>query len=81
MVIKGLEDYIPQEDFVDEAMLERIKKADEKSQIKPGHPSKASRNLPKPNKNQAGPSSLKNKVFRAPKKVNNSTIEPAVKVN
>ena len=81
VVIKGLEDYIPQEDFVDEAMLERIKKADEKSQTKPRQPSKASRNLPKPNKKKNAPNNLKNKVFRAPKKVNNSTIEPAVKVN
>jgi len=81
VVIKGLEDYIPQEDFVDEAMLERVKTADEKSKLNKGKPSRASRNLPKPNKKKNAPNKLKNKVFRAPKKVNNSTIEPAVKVN
>ncbi|MCF7567813.1 hypothetical protein L3X37_05470 [Sabulilitoribacter arenilitoris] len=46
-VIKGLEDYIPQEDFFDEDLMARIKKAD--SEAKPteeGKP-KASRSLPK----------------------------------
>ncbi|WP_034040593.1 OstA-like protein [Wocania ichthyoenteri] len=46
-VIKGLEDYMPQEDFFDEDLMARIKKAD--SEAKPteeGKP-KASRNLPK----------------------------------
>ncbi|WP_418603142.1 OstA-like protein [Hwangdonia sp.] len=44
-VIKGLEDYVPQEDFVDEDLLERIKKADNAANSKEN--SKASRNLPK----------------------------------
>ncbi len=44
-VIKGLEDYVPQEDFVDEDLLERIKKADSAANSKEN--SKASRNLPK----------------------------------
>ncbi|WP_239970670.1 OstA-like protein [Confluentibacter citreus] len=46
-VIKGLDDYIPQEDFFDEGMLERIEQADEASKKtdKDKDP-KASRNLP-----------------------------------
>ncbi|MFD2824251.1 OstA-like protein [Lacinutrix iliipiscaria] len=48
-VIKGLEDYVPQEEFFDENMLERIEKAD-KAEIKkskqPVKLPKASRNLP-----------------------------------
>ncbi|GAA4901264.1 OstA-like protein [Flaviramulus aquimarinus] len=50
-IIKGLEDYIPQEDFVDEAMLERVKEADDNVKLSKGKASKASRNLPKPLKN------------------------------
>ena len=46
-IIKGLDDYIPQEDFVDETLIKRIKKADTKAKIKKGTISKASRNLPK----------------------------------
>lgn len=45
-VIKGLEDYIPQEEFFDEALLKRI---DDASPNKPtsNQPTKASRNIPK----------------------------------
>jgi lipopolysaccharide export system protein LptA len=50
-VIKGLEDYIPQEDFVDDAMLERIEKSDKNEKLSKGEKSKASRNLPTSNKN------------------------------
>ena len=49
-VIKGLDDYIPQEDFVDETMLKRVKKANEKAKVSKDSPSKASRNLPKQTK-------------------------------
>ena len=49
-VIKGLDDYIPQEDFVDETMLKRVKKANEKAKVIKDSPSKASRNLPKQTK-------------------------------
>lgn len=46
-VIKGLDDYIPQEDFFDEELLNRINKADDeaKTENKEEEP-KASRNLP-----------------------------------
>jgi len=46
-VIKGLDDYIPQEDFFDEELLKRINKADDeaKTENKEEDP-KASRNLP-----------------------------------
>ncbi|MCF7561647.1 hypothetical protein L3X39_13450 [Sabulilitoribacter multivorans] len=45
-IIKGLEDYIPQEDFVDEAMQKRIELADENAKLNNVQTSKASRNLP-----------------------------------
>ncbi|HMC00542.1 MAG TPA: OstA-like protein [Flavobacteriaceae bacterium] len=45
--IKGLSDYIEPEDFFDDAMLERIEKADEaEKNSNPNTPKKASRNLP-----------------------------------
>tara|TARA_R110002049_G_scaffold38978_2_gene120370 strand:+ start:26435 stop:28342 length:1908 start_codon:yes stop_codon:yes gene_type:complete len=53
--IKGLEDYVPQEDFFDEELIERVEEADEKeaktntSNI----PLKASRNLPQNIKNKS----------------------------
>ncbi|WOD42624.1 OstA-like protein [Hwangdonia lutea] len=46
-IIKGLEDYVPQEDFVDDDLMERIKKADEAAKPNAKEKSKASRNLPK----------------------------------
>ncbi|MFV0540642.1 MAG: OstA-like protein [Aestuariibaculum sp.] len=46
-VIKGLEDYIPEEDFFNEDMLERIDKAESKEKPKNNEKPKASRNLPK----------------------------------
>ena len=52
-IIKGLEDYIPQEDFVDEALLERVKKAEENSKANGNKTSKASRNLPTNPKNKS----------------------------
>lgn len=57
-IIKGLEDYNPEEDFFDEDLMERIKKAD--SEAKPtqeGKP-KASRNLPKEKKELIYPKSV-----------------------
>lgn len=52
-VIKGLDDYIPQEDFFDDAMLERIEKADnEATSSNEDAPKKASRNLPERVKNK-----------------------------
>lgn len=42
-VIKGLEDYVPQEEFFDEALMKRVKESDKKSNSKQ---SKASRKIP-----------------------------------
>ena len=67
-IIKGLEDYIPQNDFVDKAMLDRIKKADEKAQISKGVTSKASRNLPKSSTKANDNALLKKKVLQAKNK-------------
>lgn len=46
-IIKGLEDYIPQEEFFDAEMLERIEKADAEAKTPKGEQPKASRNIPK----------------------------------
>lgn len=54
-IIKGLEDYIPQEAFVDGALLERVKKADENAKVINGQISKASRNLPTNEKSKNNP--------------------------
>lgn len=51
-VIKGLDDYVPQEDFFDDAMLERIEKADDEAKSDSDAPPKASRNLPQRVKNK-----------------------------
>ncbi|MFD2541159.1 OstA-like protein [Lacinutrix gracilariae] len=51
-VIKGLEDYVPQEEFFDNEMLERIEKADDDEAKKANKTitnPKASRNVPKKN--------------------------------
>ena len=45
-IIKGLDDYIPQEDFFDEELLKRIKKADGEAKTNNKEEPKASRNLP-----------------------------------
>ena len=45
--IKGLDDYVPQEAFFDDAMLDRIEQADKQSNPTKSKESKASRNLPK----------------------------------
>ena len=42
-IIKGLEDYVPQEEFFDEALIQRVKESDQKSSSKQ---SKASRKIP-----------------------------------
>lgn len=46
-IIKGLEDYVPQEEFFDDSMLKRMEKADSQSKQEGDTPKKASRNLPK----------------------------------
>lgn len=45
-IIKGLDDYVPQEEFFDEEMIDRIDKADKESNTTNKEESKASRNLP-----------------------------------
>jgi len=45
-IIKGLEDYVPQDDFFDEALMKRVKESDTRSKSKQKE-SKASRNIPK----------------------------------
>lgn len=53
-VIKGLEEYVPPEEFVDDSVTERIKEAGKET---PNKPNKAARNLPK---NEASTSSATN---------------------
>lgn len=75
-IIQGLEDYVPQEEFFDQEMLERMDKADEaeaKKSKKPIASPKASRNLPKKtiNKDATLPLSITQKAkpqLIAPKK-------------
>lgn len=57
-VIKGLEDYVPQEDFVDEDVLKRVEKADKVAKPTSKEKSKASRNLPKSSKKKLVPPKL-----------------------
>jgi lipopolysaccharide export system protein LptA len=45
-IIRGLDDYVPQEDFFDEELLKRIKKADDEANPNKEREPKASRNLP-----------------------------------
>ncbi len=69
-VIKGLEDYVPQEDFVDEDVMERVKKAEEDTKPASKEKSKASRNLPKPSKKKIAPRKL---TEADKKKLNNAS--------
>jgi len=45
--IKGLEDYVPQEEFFDDALLQRIDDAEDKTSDDPNKENKAARQLPK----------------------------------
>ncbi|MFD1614170.1 OstA-like protein [Gelatiniphilus marinus] len=54
-LIKGLEDYVPQEEFFDEDMLERVEKADKEAKPTSIGKPKESRNLPKPSKTKLVP--------------------------
>nr|WP_274474417.1 OstA-like protein [Mangrovimonas aestuarii] len=67
-VIKGLDPYEPQEEFVDEKMLKRIEKADKESkqQTNDTLPSRASRTLPK-------------KINKAPKQQQLKSLNPNLK--
>ncbi len=72
-VIKGLDDYIPQEEFFDEDMLKRIENADNRSKTDKKNPSKASRNIPKPVKK--GQKLLAPKMVKKSKeKLNSSNV-------
>ncbi|EGV45093.2 hypothetical protein BZARG_2874 [Bizionia argentinensis JUB59] len=57
-IIKGLEDYVPQEEFFDEALLKRVEKADKStkknestSKGEESQPTKAARNIPEKSMN------------------------------
>jgi len=66
-VIKGLDDYIPQEEFFDEDMLKRIEDAKDKTDSKKEN--KAARNLPKRiNTNRLSPKRSVKKVKKSTKK-------------
>ncbi len=69
-VIKGLEDYVPQKDYVDEDVLERVKKAEKEAKPTSKEKSKASRNLPKPAKKKIIPPKL---TEADKKKLNNAS--------
>ena len=47
-IIKGLDEYVPQEEFFDDALMERIDEAEDKTSDKEN---KAARNIPKPIRN------------------------------
>ena len=68
-VIKGLEDYIPQEDFFDEELLKRVENADNRAKTDKKEPSKASRNIPKSVKEKQQKSLSPKTLKRNPKKV------------
>lgn len=51
-IIKGLDDYVPQENFFDEDLIKRMNKADDEAKTSDKEQPKASRNLPKPIKDK-----------------------------
>ena len=55
-VIKGLKDYVPPEEFIDDSITERIENAGKDT---PNKPNKAARNLPKKDKQIPSPNQLK----------------------
>lgn len=55
-VIKGLKDYVPPEEFIDDSITERIENAGKNT---PNKPNKAARNLPKKDKQILSPDQLK----------------------
>lgn len=64
-VIKGLEDYVPPEEFVNDSVTERIEAAGEAT---PEKPNKAARNLPEKEENDSKPQ--KKEVEKAPPQFN-----------
>nr|WP_318544106.1 OstA-like protein [Marixanthotalea marina] len=75
-IIKGLDDYVPQEDFFDEDVLERIDKAKEAEKTS-AETDKASRNLPKNVKDKEAKKASKNKPKPVKTKEVNKLIKPA----
>ncbi len=62
--IKGLEDYVPQEEFFDDALLQRVDEAEDKTSDDPDKENKAARHIPQPlQKNRAKKDSLKNPLI------------------
>jgi len=51
-IIKGLDDYVPQENFFDEDLIKRMEKADSEAKTSDTEKPKASRNLPQPIKDK-----------------------------
>ena len=45
--IKGLDNYVPAEDFFDDELMERVEKAEAEENKKDDTPTKAGRNIPK----------------------------------
>ena len=69
--IKGLENYIPAEDFFDEELMERVEKAESDENVEEDEPTKAGRNIPKqPLINDSIPQKvqLKKPQFKKPEK-------------
>ncbi|MFV9551477.1 OstA-like protein [Algibacter sp. PT7-4] len=77
-IIKGLEDYVPQDEFVNKNLLDRVKKANQTTQNNKTVNSKASRNLPKPIKKGKENALLKKKKLqiKTQKKINLPTKKP-----
>jgi len=71
--IKGLDDYIPQEDFFDEALLNRIKKADDEAKTDDNKKPKASKSLPKNIKNKNNTKTKKTGIQNKKKSPTTST--------
>ncbi|AUP78053.1 OstA-like protein [Flavivirga eckloniae] len=67
-VIKGLEDYVPQEDFFDEDMRKRVEAADKRDKADKKTPSKASRHIPAPIKKVPKPASIPNVLKKTEEK-------------
>ncbi|HLT52907.1 MAG TPA: OstA-like protein, partial [Flavobacteriaceae bacterium] len=61
--IQGLDDFVPAEDFFDDALMERVEKAEASETIKEDETSKASRNIPKEAKEKDSTNLVKPKLI------------------
>lgn len=68
-IIKGLDDYIPQEDFFDDELLKRIDEADSEAKTENEEEPKASRNLPQRFKDKKQPLKAPNLSMEDKKKL------------